>query len=147
MWLYSMLYVLGVAAIILSILVDQYFFLALFFLAALLGSGIKHRVFIAICIGIVIGVIADIFWVLPFGTGSLLYGMFVIVYELYGLRFNVRSPLFLFVYAVLYSVGFYSLLSIHISKAALIIFVCVYVATSVYMHNREVGEVGIVEEV
>jgi len=139
-----MLYILGVLAVILPTLIDQYFFLVFFLLAALLGSGAKHKIFNAICVGVVVGAVADLFWVLPLGTGSLLYGMYAIVYELYGLRFNVRSPLFLLVYTVLYSVGFSSLLSIHITSPALFIFAGSYVVTSVYMHNREVSEVGTV---
>jgi len=67
------------------------------------------------------------------------------VYELYGLRFNVRSPLFLFVYSALYSVGFVSLLAIHFSKAELIIFICAYIITSMYMHKRDVSEIGTLE--
>lgn len=142
-----MLFILSLLCIVFSILFEQYFFLILFLLAIVLGSGAQHRVLSAVVLGIVVGIITDLFWILPLGTVSLLYGAFVIVYELYGLRFNVRSPLFLLVYTVLYSIGFVSLLSIRITYPILLIFAFTYGATSIYLHNREVSEVGVVEDI
>jgi len=142
-----MLFILGILCIVLSTLFEQYFFLILFLLVIVLGSGAQHRVLSAVVLGVVVGIVTDLFWILPLGTVSLLYGAFVVVYELYGLRFNVRSPLFLFVYCVFYSVGFVSLLSIRITYPILLIFAFTYGITNIYLHNREVSEVGIVEDI
>src|SRR3989344_5925345 len=127
-----MLFILGILCIVLSTLFEQYFFLILFLLVIVLGSGAQHRVLSAVVLGVVVGIVTDLFWILPLGTVSLLYGAFVVVYELYGLRFNVRSPLFLFVFCVFYSVGFVSLLSIRITYPILLIFAFTYGITNIY---------------
>jgi len=84
---------------ILSLFWQSLIFTPLFLLVVLL---VNYRQWLLKTL-LILGFLADLFWVWPLGTGVLIYGLFVLIIYLYSKKYNYYNFIFLFTTLFAYS--------------------------------------------
>lgn len=106
-------------------LVSEWFFFTPFFLCAYLFLFKKKR---GLWLGLWGGFLWDLFWVLKMGTSSIVFIGFLLALQLYGIRFNSRSQLFLFIFLAGFSWGWGTFLGISWTSMHLFLFSAFFLA-------------------
>ena len=118
-------------ATILGLIFENFFFAALFFLLYIYIFHQKASFLSAI----IIGLLADLFWVFPIGFSSLLFLIFLLALHLYCRKFNHLNQVFLLLFLLLSSAIMLKITNLELNSWHIFIFACLFVYLSTLLRK------------